>query len=528
MRQFFFLLIFGTTFLLTLSPVLATFGGSSPHKTVILSDQGFDPESVTILSGTTIDFVIQGKSLHWPASNFHPTHGEYPEKGGCIGSKLDACHGLKPGETYSFTFDHPGVWGMHDHLFPGFTMVIRVEGNSSQKQSLLQYIFSVVSERINMLTGKTQPRVHTPETPSLSPSQKASALFQTCKISPAGSSKRYTCYARNMEEVAYRYGRDYAHSVLSSLGDKDASAKSCHFISHGIGWGIYEANPDNWRADLSDSSSACAYGEQMGILEYYIKSLPDGQLKKEDVPAICGPHPHGTCNHMVGHMLLILSKNNIPKAAQMCSTLSPLQQYHCFTGLNMETIMSPNLVEHGLLPAVYANWVPRIFENEKRCRSYGGIQASTCWKVLGIGAFEYFKHDPKNVFDFCETAQTASAAFECKMYSMSGFVSLYDYHLDKLHQLCEMDTSTDLKFKTECNKLIVALKINYLPINQAGDTVPFCSQLDESEQAGCFAVIGLSLRQAKLDQSTRQAFCKAAPSSYKDLCIGNNVPTALL
>ena len=46
----------------------------------------------------------------------HPTHAIYPESGGCIGSKFDACKGLKEGESWSFTFNEKGTWNYHDHF----------------------------------------------------------------------------------------------------------------------------------------------------------------------------------------------------------------------------------------------------------------------------------------------------------------------------------------------------------------------------------------------------------------------------
>jgi len=99
------------------------------HKTsavILINDEGFVPEKLSVKAGTTVVFQNAGVKPHWPASNFHPTHTLYPEPGGCIGSKFDACRGLKSGETFSFKLNIPGRWAIHDHLFPGMTMVIEV------------------------------------------------------------------------------------------------------------------------------------------------------------------------------------------------------------------------------------------------------------------------------------------------------------------------------------------------------------------------------------------------------------------
>ncbi|MFH1255916.1 MAG: plastocyanin/azurin family copper-binding protein [Candidatus Diapherotrites archaeon] len=84
--------------------------------TVEINSSGFSPNPLTIKQGDTVNFVNNDSALHWPASAQHPTHNVYPEPGGCIGSKFDACKGLAQGESFSFTFNEVGEWAYHDHL----------------------------------------------------------------------------------------------------------------------------------------------------------------------------------------------------------------------------------------------------------------------------------------------------------------------------------------------------------------------------------------------------------------------------
>lgn len=94
---------------------------------VEITSSGFSPKTITISQGDSVTFTntVSGKS--WPASAVHPTHTVYPETGGCIGSKFDACQGLEMGESYTFTFDEVGTWNYHDHLSPSDTGKIIVE-----------------------------------------------------------------------------------------------------------------------------------------------------------------------------------------------------------------------------------------------------------------------------------------------------------------------------------------------------------------------------------------------------------------
>ena len=94
--------------------------------TVELTDNGFVPASLSIKAGQTVTFVNQSARPVWPASDPHPVHTNYPGSGGCIGSVFDACQGIPPGSSWSFTFIKTGTWGYHNHLSPGMTGIITV------------------------------------------------------------------------------------------------------------------------------------------------------------------------------------------------------------------------------------------------------------------------------------------------------------------------------------------------------------------------------------------------------------------
>ena len=86
--------------------------------TVTMTDEGFSPSEVTISKGTKVIWVNEGENLHWPASDFHPTHGIYPE--------FDPLKGINPGGEWSLVLKI-GKWYYHDHLHPNFTGTIEVK-----------------------------------------------------------------------------------------------------------------------------------------------------------------------------------------------------------------------------------------------------------------------------------------------------------------------------------------------------------------------------------------------------------------
>ncbi|MDP3792618.1 MAG: cupredoxin domain-containing protein [bacterium] len=86
--------------------------------TVSITDNGFKPEMTSIAKGTRVIFKNTDTKSHWPASDFHPTHGIYPE--------FDPLKSINPVEEWSVVLK-PGKWRYHDHLYPSFTGTIEVE-----------------------------------------------------------------------------------------------------------------------------------------------------------------------------------------------------------------------------------------------------------------------------------------------------------------------------------------------------------------------------------------------------------------
>jgi plastocyanin len=109
-------------------------GGVVKTTNVIeMTSSGFTPATLTISKGDTVTWVNKDTETHWPASASHPTHTVYPGSGieKCGTSEestiFDACKGIVPGGSYSFTFNEVGTWGYHDHLNPNLHGKIAVQ-----------------------------------------------------------------------------------------------------------------------------------------------------------------------------------------------------------------------------------------------------------------------------------------------------------------------------------------------------------------------------------------------------------------
>jgi len=85
---------------------------------VTYTDNGFSPETVTILKGESVRFKNESSSRMWVASDIHPTHSLYPIKSDndCLGSSFDQCKTSVNGESWVFTFNTAGEWRLHNHV----------------------------------------------------------------------------------------------------------------------------------------------------------------------------------------------------------------------------------------------------------------------------------------------------------------------------------------------------------------------------------------------------------------------------
>jgi|SRR3989338_1115347 len=86
---------------------------------VILTENGFNPQEITIKPGDLIKFSTTLSETFWPASDLHPTHGIYPE--------FDPQEPIDPDNSWTVQFLKTGKWKYHDHLQPMFRGIIIVQ-----------------------------------------------------------------------------------------------------------------------------------------------------------------------------------------------------------------------------------------------------------------------------------------------------------------------------------------------------------------------------------------------------------------
>lgn len=513
------------------------------HKEqVVLGGQGFIPKQITIKKGATVEWLIEGGFKHWPASNNHPQHTIYPEGGGCLGSKLDACESLSAGDTYTFKFDKVGKWGIHDHNYPRFTMIVEVvDPNDISNLSFKEKITTIIDRLLVLFNFKKEDSLSKPIFSSFSPKQKKLIGEFSKDITPdqaaknvdkicsdfEGSTQRdiIQCFSETFYKLTQITDADFGFKTIFALQKINPRARSCHLPAHGIGWAAFEKDPEHWKETIGKTSLECNTGAIHGIMERFT-SISGQKLERKVIPEICKFKRDPGCYHAVGHMLLVETNDNLDEALDLCREYPQKneQRHYCLNGAFMERMIAPNLFQHGFVNEVRRGfWFRDQADFEKMCRSYSGEDADACWTEISHAATINYKDDPKKVLDFCNSAQTESAASYCRKHSISQITTLEGYNLLKIKPICELPQKSDPSYKEDCYMRIVSATVGNLAPADLKVLSQFCSALETKYKLKCFTRISNALTRVSTPKKDIETICSYAPDKYKETCLGTGV-----
>lgn len=300
---------------------------------VIINDNGFVPDKVVVQKGQTVVWINKGDRLHWPASNSHPTHNLYPEVGGCIGSKFDACRGLKNDETFSFKFDRIGEWPVHDHLFPGLVMVVDVVNKKDVKSLKIKGV----------------------ELPSYADFRNLSYGNQLDLV-------------KSMAEKDPGFAWDYIKEAFVVNGQVIGNA---HEFSHIIGNKSYEKSGFD---GMVICDATFAFGCFHGVSEAML--LKEGVGSVKSIEKGCyerfpenGSLDYTGCIHGTGHGLFTWEGGDMKKALKDCDLISEKYRQYCYDGVFMENSGIPeNDIIDSRDPWKFCNDLPKKYHNN--CARY--------------------------------------------------------------------------------------------------------------------------------------------------------------
>ncbi len=477
-------ILFSVSFLVTSLTTKAYTKGNSAN--VILGDDGFSAQSLTVEKGTIVKWKIEGKNFHWPASDFHPTHGDYPEKGGCLGSKLDACRELKDGEFYEFKFDRVGIWTMHDHLFHGNTMIVSVTEKGQN---------SFPWDPNSWLVNDDNKNISNSIDFSRSPGKISTSLREKC----AGNQD---CYMRVFKTLTKKRGYVFAFEVVNELKEVDTNiASNCHRLAHGIGWTAYEVDPEGWKDNLRKIDAGCNWGALHGIVEQYVAE--NKQLDEQTIKTLCAGE--GACNHGIGHMLLVQTNNDIPKALDICQVLmTQMERHMCMTGIFMERMTLQNLVdkENDSSNRRQKYWQNRLGEFENLCETFNGAEHSACWEEIARPAAANFNMEPQKALDECNKSSAKDGSNYCRRRAVSEILSRKKLDMQGMKYLCELAPDYDSNFPRDCYLRIAHLAYVSLPESRRSEISDYCLEIPSVYSGACEDIVeGASLAESMSQNS---------------------------
>ena len=444
---------------------------------VKIDESGFEPKAFEIAQGDTVVFENAGDEPHWPASNIHPTHRMYPESGNeYCGSdqaedSFDACRGVMPGETYSFTFNYPGTWRFHDHLNPEF----------SGKVTVLEVEGAVISTEP---TEKPE-RVYDDTIP-----ENASVIWED-------------------EAALYSYVRkfgaaktiQYLHELQSDYGD-------CHQNAHNAGRFAYEI----FDAQAFQTCSAeCHSGCYHGATEAYFRDHGTMNLA-EDLAIICSsslnPFYTHQCFHGVGHGLMAFSDYELFEALANCD-LIPDGAESCYSGVYMENVVG------GLAPTIghYTDYLSD--DPHFPCDIVPDKYKNACYFYQTSHMVTIFNWDFAKVAESCGEADPLyqRACFESMGRDVGGL-----RQNDNVAAIADCNSVPFGEARTWC--LIGAVQNTFWDPDGQDVALDFCPRLDDpDEKQGCYNTI---IRRAPLvieAEAELEAFCLKAEQDFQDACL---------
>lgn len=189
--------------------------GAPQTHTVVLTENGFVPQEITIAEGDMVAFTATRQKPFWPASDLHPTHDIYAE--------FDPKEPIGPDKSWSLRFEREGEWKYHDHLAPVWRGTIVVRGQDRKTTN-----FNCTDQ----------------------------------------FSDRVKCWEKLVDNALKEKGLDSAFALIENLYNSEPQfPKVCHDMVHKAGAMAYNLFREGKHFALTPKTSVCEYGFFHGFTE---------------------------------------------------------------------------------------------------------------------------------------------------------------------------------------------------------------------------------------------------------------------
>lgn len=446
---------------------------------IVLKEDGFYPDSITIEEGDTVTFTTTIDSPFWPASNVHPTHTAYPD--------FDPKRPVAKDDTWSFTFTEAGVYKFHDHINALFEGVVYV--------------------------GKKK---------------------DVSKIVDCENDANVQCWERLMLQTLEEEGVEAAFSILVDLSETEpAFTRDCHGYGHLIGEGAYDLYVANEKFELTPATALCGYGFYHGFMETLL--LTTGNIQEaRNFCAMADQELTGqrravssACYHGTGHGAVDGSDPTtwgdidamMEPGFRLCDALAEneLQLYLCDTGVfNAIEILSrdPKYKINYIHDEPFALCNQQPLERREAC--YSNMLPLLLWK-FNDDFEQILAYTQENMIDNQEPAVGGHTIEELvTIGAMFEFIRVYGHNSDYAERGVEICRKQNKTIHAACIEGLSGGHMKYGPPEREYiKNLTFCASnfLTEEERDSCYRYpLKRLMRQYSVEQS--REICRMVDVQY--------------
>lgn len=332
------------------------------------------------------------------------------------------------------------------------------------------------------------------------------------------------CYGKQFALLVKRTTLPYSLDVLNAVSNGDHKTRDCHIMAHKIMLEAVAEDPKHWMDYLrAIDPTACTYGYVHGILEARSRVDSSFTINEKTIPEFCLTYAHKnggkgidqTCSHIMGHLLLVESRWNIPQAVATCGKIQEDLQRECYGGVFMENFTRDNLVAHGL--ASYSPWTPTLIgKQEELCFQQTGNAGLGCWQQMSQLYLQNHMRDPDGVYALCSQSGNEAYTNQCYVNALGGFLELQDDEKVFYQSLCGRFAG-DYKEYDKCTQYGVRTLL-HASVKNADRSISFCNATISTFKSRCFSLIGLVLKE-RVSEKEQVSDCRKIEKEYQEDCV---------
>lgn len=245
------------------------------------------------------------------------------------------------------------------------------------------------------------------------------------------------CYLDYYQNTAKNLGTKKALEILRERKASDALlAVNCHEAMHEIGHEAFEEYKSIGEA-YAHADYTCWGGYLHGVVEESMRGRKLDDISADELNGMCDvvksggekSFEHFSCVHGLGHALMFVSDNDLPKVITHCDGLhSVWEARQCANGAFMQNMFS-NYNDHA------SDYISKT-DLHVPCNMVREDMQDVCYQVQGKLILDRLSWDFDKAFTFCAALPTATTSAACVSGLGAAVSNFAAYKPQKVSELC--------------------------------------------------------------------------------------------